>query len=179
MSIYHKTILVVEDEESDQMFIKRAFRDIGVTCPIHAVSSGREAIRYLMGEGEYSNRDKFAFPTFIIMDLRMPDGDGFEVLAHLKGNPEWAIIPTVVLTSSLDPDDIHKAYILGASSYHTKPNSLDDLRKQLKILHEYWMTCQVPEVDSTGRRLHTESKGRLGERFQQPSGGTQERINRT
>jgi CheY-like chemotaxis protein len=93
---------------------------------------------------------------------------GFAVLEHLKKNPEWAVIPTVVLTSSCDLDDIKKAYMLGASSYHIKPQTLADLRVQLKVLHDYWMTCEVPQVDSSGRQLRTNSKGKLGERFLQP-----------
>jgi hypothetical protein len=57
--------------------------------------------------------------------------------------------------------------MLGASSYHVKPISPDSLRRLLKVLHDYWMTCEVPEVDSTGRQLRTESEGKLGERFAQ------------
>jgi len=98
----------------------------------------------------------------------MPGADGFAVLEHLKNNPEWAVIPTVVLTSSQDLDDIKKAYMLGASSYHLKPHSPEELRHQLKVLHAYWMTCEVPQVDSSGRQLRTDSKGKLGERFKQP-----------
>jgi two-component system response regulator len=176
VSNYHKTILVVEDEKGDQFLIKRAFRKIGVTGPIHAVSNGSEAIAYLMGEGKYSDREQFAFPTFIMTDLKMPEGDGFAVLEHLKRNPEWASIPTVVLTASRDSDDIKKSYLLGASSYHVKPNDYQALCKQLKILHDYWMTCQVPEVDVSGMQLSTESEGKLGQRFSQPSGGIQTRV---
>ena len=69
---------------------------------------------------------------------------------------------------SSDADDITKAYMLGASSYHVKPNSIDDLRQLLKVLHDYWMTCEVPEVDDTGHQVHTDSKGKLGERFAPP-----------
>jgi AmiR/NasT family two-component response regulator len=76
-------------------------------------------------------------------------------------------LPTVVLTASSDLDDIKKAYMLGASSYHVKPLSPEGLRHLLKVLHNYWMTCEVPEVDSTGRQLHTDSQGKLGERFAQ------------
>lgn len=171
----HKTILVVEDEEADAFFVKKALHNNGVTCPIHVVGSGYEAIAYLMGEGKYSDRQKFAFPTLIITDLKMPNGDGFEVLHHLRTNPEWSIIPTVVLTSSLDPDDVKKAYLLGASSLHLKPSDYESLREQLKVLYDYWMTCQVPEVDATGRHVPTSDKGRLGERFHASSGGMQTR----
>ena len=97
----------------------------------------------------------------------MPGADGFAVLEHLKNNPEWAVIPTVVLTSSRDLDDIKKAYMLGASSYHVKPGSPAELRRQLKVLHDYWVTCEVPEVDATGRQVSTDSRGKLGERFAQ------------
>jgi CheY-like chemotaxis protein len=123
----------------------------------------------MMGEGEYADREKFAYPTFIITDLKMPRTDGFAVLEHLRGNPEWAVIPTVVFSASQDLDDIKKSYMLGASSYHVKPQSLDALRQQMKVLHEYWLTCEVPAVDTTGRQLATDSRGKLGERFAQPS----------
>ncbi len=168
MKKYHTTIMVVDDDPNDLFLIERAFRAIGVEDPIHKISGGREAIAYIMGEGKFSDRRLYAYPTFIATDLKMPEVDGFAVLEHLKNNPEWAVIPTVVLSSSRDLDDIKKAYMLGASSYHVKPSSQDDLRQLLKVLHDYWMTCEVPEVDSTGRQLQTDSEGKLGERFPQP-----------
>jgi CheY-like chemotaxis protein len=164
---YHATIMVVEDDPNDQFLIEEAFRKIGVTDPIQVVGSGSQAIAYMMGEGKYSDRQKFAYPTFIMTDLKMPNGDGFTVLEFLKGNPQWKVIPTIVLSSSTDLDDIKKSYMLGASSYHVKPQSHAELRNQLKVINDYWMTCQVPEVDSTGKQLATDSKGKLGERFGQ------------
>lgn len=168
MKKYHTTILIVDDNLQDLVLIERSFRAIGVTDPIHTVSSGDEAIAYMMGKGKFSDRVKYTYPTFITTDLKMPGKDGFAVLEFLKKNPEWAIIPTVVLTSSRDPDDIKNAYMLGASSYHVKPNSLDGLRQQLKVLNDYWLTCELPAVDSTGHRLDTDGKGKLGERFSHP-----------
>lgn len=167
MKKYHSTILVVDDSNSDLVLIENAFRSVGVKDPIHTLDSGSEAIAYMMGEGKYSDRGLYAYPTFITTDLKMPGTDGFAVLEYLQLNPAWAVIPTVVFTSSRDLDDIKKAYMLGASSYHVKPGSLDGLRRQLKVLHDYWMTCEVPEVDSAGRQLHTNSVGKLGERFAQ------------
>ncbi|MHB1306380.1 MAG: response regulator [Limisphaerales bacterium] len=168
MKKHHATILVVDDDPNDLILIETAFRDIGVKDPIHTINGGREAIAYMMGEGRYADRTVYAYPTFITTDLKMPGADGFAVLEHLKRNPECTIIPTVVLTSSRDLDDIKKAYMLGASSYHVKPRSLEELRLQLKVLHDYWLTCEVPQVDSTGRQLRTDSAGKLGERFTQP-----------
>jgi CheY-like chemotaxis protein len=165
MKKYHSTIMVVDDDPDDLILMERAFRAIGVHDPIHTINGGQEAIAYMKGEGKFSDRRVYAYPTFITTDLKMPGVDGFAVLEHLKNHPEWAVIPTVVLTSSSDPDDIKKAYMLGASSYHVKPHSTEELRHQLKVLHDYWMTCEVPAVDSTGRQLQTDSEGKLGERF--------------
>jgi len=165
MKKFHATILVVDDDEDDQTFILRAFRKIGVTDPIHAVSGGNEAIAYMKGEGKYADRTKFAYPTFILTDLKMPNGDGFAVLYFLKSHPDWAVIPTVVFSASADLDDIKKSYLLGASSYHVKPHDPGRLHEQLAVLYAYWITCEVPEVDSTGKQLPTNSAGKLGERF--------------
>jgi CheY-like chemotaxis protein len=167
MKQYHATIMIIDDDENDLFLIERAFRKIGVTDPIQRVKGGREAIAYMMGEGKYADRDQYVYPTFILTDLKMPEVDGFDVLEHLKHNPEWAVIPTVVMTSSRDPDDIKKAYMLGASSYHVKPASPEALRKQLQVLHDYWKSCETPEVDRSGRRTETKSVGKLGERFAQ------------
>src|SRR5688500_896598 len=171
MKKYAATILLVDDDADFLMFVERAFRLNGVTSPIHQVHDGEEAIAYMMGTEKYADRDTFEYPSFIMTDLKMPKADGFEVLQHLKGNPEWAIIPAVVFTASADLDDIKKSYMLGASSYHVKPYSLEKLQSHLKILHEYWMTCETPEVDATGRQLQTDSVGKLGERFEQADGG--------
>src|SRR5436190_15269103 len=157
MKKIHPTILVVDDDEDDRYLIKRAFEKIGVTDPIHPVIDGVEAIEYMMGEGRFSDRKKYAYPTFILSDLKMPRKDGFAVLEFLKSNPEWAVIPTIIFSASSDLDDIKKAYMLGASSYHIKPQSHEALQTQLGVINDYWMTCQVPEVDATGKQLQTDS----------------------
>jgi CheY-like chemotaxis protein len=167
MKKYHATILIVDDDINDLILIEESFRAIGVTDPIHTVSGGREAIAYMMGEGKYADRSIYSYPTFITTDLKMPGADGFAVLEYLLNNPQWAVIPTVVLTGSRDLDDIKTAYMLGASSYHVKPNSPADLKRLLKVLHDYWLTCEVPQIDRNGKQLHTDSAGKLGERFAQ------------
>ena len=86
MKKYHSTILVVDDDPNDLIFIERAFRAIGVKDPIHTINGGQEAIAYMMGDGKYSDRSLYAYPTFITTDLKMPGADGFAVLEHLKDN---------------------------------------------------------------------------------------------
>ena len=171
MKKFHATLFIVEDHLGDQRLIEHAFRQIGVTDPIQIVGDGAEAIAYMMGEGQYSDREAYAYPTFVITDLKMPRVDGFGVLEFFKGNPQWSVIPTVVFSGSTDLDDIKKSYMLGASSYHVKPQGLDAFEKLIAVLHDYWLTCEVPEVDITGKQVPTNSAGKLGARIPQPSSG--------
>ena len=149
-----------------QAFIAAAFSSIGVST-VQTVECGDAAIEYLAGVGPYSDRSAYPYPDFVLTDLKMPQGDGFAVLEHLKRRPEWAIIPTVVLTGSQDNDDIEKAYWLGASAYHVKPSSPDGLRNLIKALHGYWLMCEVPELDRSGQQVETSGSHKLGERFTQ------------
>ena len=162
------TILVVDDDENDQLMIRRTFQKISNVATIQSARNGEEAIAYMMGEGQFSDREKFKYPSFIMTDLKMPRSDGFAVLEFLKSNPMWRIIPAVVLSASKDMDDIKKSYMLGASSYHIKPNDPVALHKMLDLLYQYWMSCEVPQVDATGKQVQTDSAGKLGERFPQP-----------
>lgn len=167
MTKSNPTILVVDDEPNDLMLVQAAFKAAGVSSRIQIANGGQEAIAYLKGEGKYSDRHLYRYPDFVITDLKMPGVDGFAVLEYLQQHPQSAVVPTVVLSSSRDNDDIKKAYFLGASSYHVKPSDPAALRALVKALHEYWMICEVPEVDVTGKQLKTESRHKLGERFVQ------------
>ena len=123
-------VLAVDDDSNYLMLIEHAWRSIGTNNnAFQTATSGDAAIDYLKGEGEYSDRNRFPDPGLITLDLKMPQGDGFSVLERLKSNPGWATIRTVVLTGSVQPDDIKKAYLLGACAYHAKPNTYEDLAK--------------------------------------------------
>jgi CheY-like chemotaxis protein len=157
------TILVVDDDPDDRMLIERAFRKNGVRDTIHLLSDGDEAIAYLNGEEPYSDRSKFAFPSFVITDLKMKRVNGFQLIRHLKGNIEWAVIPTIVLSGSGDTHDIKQSYFFGANSFFMKPMSPDDLSALLKRLYDYWVCVEVPQTDLTGKMLPTASSGKLSE----------------
>lgn len=143
------TILIADDDSNDLMFIQGAFRAVGATSQIRTVDGGVEAIAYLKGEGKYSDRSVFAYPDFLITDLKMPEVDGFGVLEFLKRNLKAPVIQAVMLSGSADDDDIRKAHWLGASAYHLKPSSPAALRILVKALHDYWMLCEFPESNRT------------------------------
>jgi CheY-like chemotaxis protein len=165
MKSANAAILLIDDSPDDLDLLKLAFRAAKVVNPILSVNSGDEAIAYLNGEGKFTDRLTYPYPTFILTDLKMANGDGFSVLENLKKNPEWAVIPTVVMSGSADHDDIKRSYMLGASSYFIKPASYDGLKILMQTLHNYWTSCETPATDTTGKRLETDSRGKLGERF--------------
>jgi CheY-like chemotaxis protein len=163
------TLLLVEDDEDQRAFLRAAFQSFATQYQIHALPNGDEAIAYLKGEGKYKDRAEYEFPSYIITDLKMAPGDGFDVLDFIKKNPALSIIPVVMLSSSDDPDDIRHAYLLGASSFLTKPAGFPALRSLLQKVHDYWAECEVPEVDAEGYAVPTMSKGKAGERFTKPT----------
>lgn len=168
MKMRRTVILIVDDDANDQFLIKAAFREAGVSDTLYTVNDGAEAISYLKGTGKYADRDQYLFPSFVLTDLKMPKVNGFELLRFLKSNPQLIVVPAVVFTSSADRDDIKRAYLFGANAYHVKSQTLDGLCTQLKLVHEYWTSCEVPEVDNTGNLLPTEGGGKLGENVSHP-----------
>lgn len=158
-------LLIVDDDENDRFLLEKAFLKLKVGYRIHPLSNGAEAVALIKGEGIYADRSAYPFPSFILTDLKMPGGDGFEILAYLKQHPEILIVPVVMLSGSDDPDDVRQAYQLGASSFIVKPYELEGLQGIVQKIHYYWAECEVPMVDDSGRALATNSSGKLSERF--------------
>ena len=139
------TILVVEDDANDLFFLKRAFDLVGAKCSMQAVGDGAEAIDYLRGVDDYADRARYPLPVLILMDLKMPRMDGFEFLTWLRREPALKIIPVVVLSSSNLPDDVQRAYDLGANSFVVKAQDNTTLPDTLKTLASYWLEiCETP-----------------------------------
>lgn len=124
----------------------------------------------MIGEGKFADRERYPFPSHVITDLDMAEGDGFDVLEFLQRNPAWSIVPRVMISDSDNPDDIRTAYLLGASAYHKKPASLKSLKELLTHLLAYWLTTELPPVDESGR-LQITSAALRGKRFPQSPGG--------
>src|ERR1700674_4968478 len=93
-------ILLVEDREDDVLLVRRAFAKANVLNPMQVVRDGREAIAYLKGEGKYSNRAEYPLPELLLLDLKMPGTDGFDVLKWMRQQPGLKALRVVVLTSS-------------------------------------------------------------------------------
>jgi CheY-like chemotaxis protein len=146
------TILLVEDEENDATLVRMAFQKNKILNPVQWVGDGLEAIAYLNGEGIYADRGLYPFPEVLILDLKMPRMGGLELLTWIRENPEYRVIPTIIMTSSRQDRDVEKAYELGANTYMVKPASFEELAKIVKLAHEYWASSVKPFTRWSKRR---------------------------
>lgn len=142
------TILHVEDDANDALLFEHACRKAGVAFELRAVHDGDEAISYLRGDAAFGDRAKSPLPQLIVLDLKMPRLNGFDVLTWLRQQENFKKLPVVVLTSSNHEMDIKRAYDLGANSYLVKPVGFDGLVEMVKNLQTYWITLnQRPPAD--------------------------------
>jgi len=132
-------ILLAEDEGDDIFFMRRALKKAAVPNPIFVARDGQEAIDYLEGEGAYADRNTYPLPALLLLDLKMPRVDGFDLLAWLQSHAAFDSLPTVVLSASGLEEDVLKAKQLGADEYRVKPGVPDELAKIVYELHARWL----------------------------------------
>src|SRR6185503_12262393 len=140
----NRTILLVEDEENDVFFFKRAAKLAGMTNPLHVAEDGRQAIDYLKGTGAYADRTQFPLPSFVLLDLKLPHVMGLDVLKWIRAQPELQTVIVIVFTSSKLAPDIDTAYRLGANSYLVKPSNPAKLQEMLAVIKQYWLDINEP-----------------------------------
>jgi CheY-like chemotaxis protein len=121
MTTIGPNILLAEDDDNDVFFMRRALQKGGIEFPLHVVSNGQEALDYLGGAGHFADRERFPLPSLVLLDLKMPFVNGFEVLTWMRSQEGIRDIPVVVLTSSAEERDRHRAMALGAKAYFVKP----------------------------------------------------------
>lgn len=152
-----KIILLVEDDPNDVLLIQRAFQKAGLHNSLKVVRNGDQAIEYLSGENSYADRDRFPSPFLVLLDLKMPGTDGFEVLAWTRNSPSLKRLLVVVLTSSNLQADVDKAYELGANSYLVKPVEFDDMVNLIQRFEAYWTEInRIPSAPKAPMPLQPE-----------------------
>jgi CheY-like chemotaxis protein len=138
-----RPILLVEDNPDDEALTLRAFSKNGVANPVVIARDGVEALDYLFGS-EAQQRESFALPAVILLDLKLPRIDGLEVLRRIRADERTALLPVVVLTTSSEWRDIQESYQLGANSYLRKPVDYQDFVKLIGTVVTYWLTMNLP-----------------------------------
>ena len=133
-----KFILLVEDDPNDVLLLERAFQKAGLQNLLKFVRDGAQAMDYLSAQGIFADRQKFPLPFLLLLDLKMPGMDGFEVLQWVRAQPELMRLLIVVLTSSNLQSDVDRAYELGANSYLVKPVGFEEMVNLIKRFEIYW-----------------------------------------
>jgi CheY-like chemotaxis protein len=156
-----RPVLAAEDEESDAMILRLAFQKLRSLHPLILVRDGQEAVDYLSGKGDLSDRSVYPLPALIVVDLKMPRMNGTDVLGWLAMRPEFKDIPAVVLSSSGDESDIRKARQLGARGYFVKPHAFDDLKNILRQIEARWLKAAAPDASTALFGPDNSSRGNL------------------
>ncbi|HEY8880898.1 MAG TPA: response regulator [Roseateles sp.] len=141
----NKVILLVEDNPDDVALTLRAFKRSHLVNPLVVVRDGVEALDFLFARGAHADRADQPLPTLVVLDLKLPRLDGLGVLKALRADPRTALLPTVILTSSKEEQDIVSGYAFGANSYVRKPVDFVEFVEAVKVLGIYWLALnQLP-----------------------------------
>ena len=157
-----QVILLVEDDENDVLLLQSAFEKAKLRAELKVVHNGQQVKDYLSGHGAFADRGRFPIPFLLLLDLRMPGTDGFQVLRWVRTQPELKCLLVVVLTSSNLQRDIDRAYELGANSYLVKPSNLDGLMLMARTLIGWLRLGHFAPVSGPDGAAEASSAGLFG-----------------
>lgn len=133
-------ILLVEDNSDHVELILKALQNNNVLNEVQVVTTGEKALDFLHQRGEYTGA---VHPGLILLDIKLPQLDGKEVLRRIKADPIIKHIPVVMLTTSADKDEIMQSYSNGANSYIIKPVDFKQFVRVIKELKLYWTVTNI------------------------------------
>ncbi len=135
----NKLILLVEDNPDDVALTLRAFKKANIANQIIVANNGVEALDYLFGTGLYQGRDISIQPEIILLDLKLPKLDGFEVLRTIRRDLRTKLLPVIVLTSSKEQQDVVESYGPAANTYVRKPVDFEESQQAVVNLGLFWL----------------------------------------
>jgi two-component system response regulator len=142
-----RPILLVEDNADDVELTLRAFQRAGIHHPVEVVSDGVEALEFLFAQGAHAARAGRPLPAVVLLDLNLPRLDGHEVLRRIRADARTRLLPVVILTSSVEEEDVARGYGGGCNSYVRKPVSYTEFVEAARQLGIYWLNLnRTPPV---------------------------------
>ena len=147
------TVLLVEDNPDDEALTKRALASSNIDHDIVVVRDGVEALDYLFGTGTHSGRDTRIVPDVVLLDLKLPKVDGFQVLQKVRADDRTKLLPVVIFSSSFEEQDLIDSYRLGANAYFSKPVDFGEFVEAVQQMGRFWLGLnRVPPRASALRR---------------------------
>jgi DNA-binding response OmpR family regulator len=145
-------ILLVEDNPDDADLTRRAFDKSNILNTLVVVGDGAQALDYMFATGAWAGRGQEEDPTIVLLDLKLPKINGLEVLRSLRADPRTKITPVIILTSSVEEEDVIRGYNLGCNSYIHKPVDFLKFTEAVRQLSLYWLVLNQPPQRSRGNR---------------------------
>ena len=142
---HENVILLVEDNTDDEELTRLAFEESGIVNHLDIVRDGAEALDYIFATGAWAGRPG-GNPSLILLDLKLPKIGGLEVLRQLRADPRTELTPVVILTSSVEEQDLLRGYKLGCNSYIRKPVDFEQFTIAVRNLGMYWLVLNEPPV---------------------------------
>jgi DNA-binding response OmpR family regulator len=136
-------VLLIEDNPDDEELTRLAFEQSGITNKLDVVRDGAEALDYLFASGTWTGRAG-GNPSLVLLDLKLPKIGGLDVLRRLRAESSTRLIPVVILTSSVEEQDVISGYNLGCNSYIRKPVDFSQFAAAVRTLGLYWMVLNEP-----------------------------------
>ena len=133
-------IMLADDDETEAFLTTRAFEQAGIQNRLIVVSNGQAAIEYLAGKDHFANREAHPLPCLLLLDQKLPDRSGLEVLEWVRSQSSVCTLPVLVLSASDSDGDVQAAYLVGANGYLVKPTKFDDMLAMARAIKEYWLT---------------------------------------
>jgi CheY-like chemotaxis protein len=138
------TILLVEDDPGHARLIERNLRRAHITNEIITLSDGQQAVDYLFKEHTYAGATH-TLPLLLLLDLNLPQLDGYQVLSRLKADERTRHIPVVILTTTDEPYEIERCYALGCNVYITKPVEYEQFAEAIRQLGLFLSVVKSPQ----------------------------------
>ena len=135
-----KPILLIEDNPDDRDLTIRALKKNNVLNPVTVACDGAEALTMLLGDGHGDQEN----PALILLDLNLPRVGGLEVLRRIRADPRTRVVPVVILTSSIQEEDLRSAYDLGANGYVRKPVEFSEFTEAIHTVSGFWLFLNQP-----------------------------------
>lgn len=133
-----KAVLVAEASDGFAFMLRRAFKDAGLPHMIRRVQDGAEALRYVAGQDEFGDRQRFPYPDLLVVGSSLPKVGGVELLGYLRG--ELGVrIPVVVFSTTLSPLEMRRVMELGQADYFVRPDVFSVLLEEVQGIQRSWL----------------------------------------
>jgi two-component system response regulator len=141
-------ILLVEDNPDHRELTLSALHEVCDPARIVCVEDGVEALDYLFGRGSHAGRDTLRQPRLVILDLKLKQLHGLDVLKAMRGDPVTQSVPVVMLSGTTEKSELDSCYEAGANSVVRKSVDSEELRRKMRQVYGFWITVNEANRNS-------------------------------